>query len=46
MPELQGGDKAAHFACRGLCKLAAASATTVSNMAVVNRPVLVFWREQ
>ena len=27
-------------------KLAAASANTASNIAVVSRPVLVFWREQ
>jgi hypothetical protein len=28
--------------CHDLCKLAAAPATTSSNMAVVSRPVLVF----
>jgi hypothetical protein len=46
MPELPGASKAAHSTWEGLCKLAAASPTTFSNMGVVSRPVFVFWREQ
>jgi hypothetical protein len=46
MPELLDGSKKAQRPCGCPRKLAAARAITCSNMAVVNRPVFVFCREQ
>jgi hypothetical protein len=46
MPDLACGSKAAKRHSQPVRTLAAASASTASNMAVVSRPVFVFWREQ
>jgi hypothetical protein len=46
MPDLACGGKAAKRHSQPARKLAAASANTASNIAVVSRPVFVFWREQ